>query len=326
MIQPTSWIEGTFAEQALTATAALVLPQRLNLVAELAGQIAAKPRDIEPELVHKIRVASRRATAALRVFSDTVPRRRAKRLRRELRKVRRAANMARNLDVLQQRYAAPPASPASANLPPATDKDVSRLNRTLKRRRRQAEKPLRKIARRLARGGYAGRVEALCERIRWRGECEPATLLAAAGRQLRPLVGDLVSFEPLHATGESLHQLRICGKRLRYSLEIFAGAIPDLCARVYPIVVEMQDRLGQANDHGTAAELFKKWRRGKHARPFAALRAAEKQAQEACQTQCAAWLEGDDFRDLCDALETFSASAEFATPPKPYPATSPASD
>ena len=60
-------------------------------------------------------------------------------------------------------------------------------------------------------------------------------------------------------TGEELHQLRIAGKRLRYSLEIFHGLCPELLDEVYPLVEELQSRLGEINDHATAQALYQSW-------------------------------------------------------------------
>jgi len=58
-------------------------------------------------------------------------------------------------------------------------------------------------------------------------------------------------------TLEQLHELRIAGKRLRYSIEIFHGAFPfGLRTELYPLVEKLQDRLGRMNDHATAQALF----------------------------------------------------------------------
>jgi CHAD domain-containing protein len=55
---------------------------------------------------------------------------------------------------------------------------------------------------------------------------------------------------------ENLHQLRLCGKRLRYALEIFGAAEED----PKPLVglanhlAKLQERLGEVNDHHEVAE------------------------------------------------------------------------
>ena len=58
----------------------------------------------------------------------------------------------------------------------------------------------------------------------------------------------------------ALHAMRISAKRVRYAVEIFAGAFdPVLRQEIYPLVVEIQEKLGAINDHVTAAELFTTW-------------------------------------------------------------------
>ena len=59
---------------------------------------------------------------------------------------------------------------------------------------------------------------------------------------------------------EALHRFRVRGKELRYALELFASLYPtDVRGRVYPLVTELQDRLGKLNDHATACQHLGKW-------------------------------------------------------------------
>ncbi len=300
MPRPKAWIEGTFAEQPLSAAASLVLHARLKKIDRLAQQAAELSADAgaQVEPVHRLRVATRRASAALEVFKETLPGRRRRWIEKQLKRARRAANAARNLDVLIQRY----------QERAAADEELSWLAKDLQRQRERAQKPLAKVARRFRRKGLEQRVEELFWRIRWRDEENPEpALLAAAEKNLADVAADLVGFDAAQANSESLHQLRICGKRLRYSLEIFAAAMPELCERVYPTVVEMQNLLGRANDHATALEFFEeRSARGKHAPVYAALADEERKACDSSQATCAAWLRGDAFRSLCDALTPFA--------------------
>src|SRR5262245_11473393 len=61
----------------------------------------------DPEHVHQLRVATRRADAAMRAFADFLPRRKAKKLRRALKRIRRAAGEARDHDVMAMRFQTP---------------------------------------------------------------------------------------------------------------------------------------------------------------------------------------------------------------------------
>ena len=57
-----------------------------------------------------------------------------------------------------------------------------------------------------------------------------------------------------------MHALRICGKRVRYAIEIFVGAFgPEMRQEIYPIVAEIQEKLGKIIDHVTAAGLYADW-------------------------------------------------------------------
>jgi hypothetical protein len=52
-----------------------------------------------------------------------------------------------------------------------------------------------------------------------------------------------------------LHQVRIIGKRLRYAMEIFAECFaPPFRQALYPMIEQMQDILGRANDSHVALE------------------------------------------------------------------------
>jgi len=59
---------------------------------------------------------------------------------------------------------------------------------------------------------------------------------------------------PSDMTDEAaLHQFRIRGQELRYTMELLAGAFPDeFRTRLYPIIEVMQARPGELNDLATA--------------------------------------------------------------------------
>src|SRR5690606_25938490 len=61
-------------------------------------------------------------------------------------------------------------------------------------------------------------------------------------------------------TIDELHQLRIAGKRVRYSLELFRTIFPnELHQQTYGLVEKLQTRLGEINDHATAQRLYQVW-------------------------------------------------------------------
>jgi CHAD domain-containing protein len=87
---------------------------------------------------------------------------------------------------------------------------------------------------------------------------------AAPGATLRdharPLLSGLLAQLERTASGDltdyaQLHQVRIAGKRLRYAMEVFADCFAaPFRDTLYPMVEEVQEVLGRANDSHVAAE------------------------------------------------------------------------
>ncbi|RMF75419.1 MAG: CHAD domain-containing protein, partial [Planctomycetota bacterium] len=92
------WVEGFDAETPASDAARLVLRSRLAPIGELLDGAANHAADDE-EFVHQLRVATRRAAAALRAFECVGPRTAMKTVARQLREIRRAAAAAREDDV-----------------------------------------------------------------------------------------------------------------------------------------------------------------------------------------------------------------------------------
>jgi CHAD domain-containing protein len=56
-----------------------------------------------------------------------------------------------------------------------------------------------------------------------------------------------------------LHQFRIAGKKLRYSMELLAPAFgSELREKQYPIVQELQDKLGSINDYVAGRDILQR--------------------------------------------------------------------
>jgi CHAD domain-containing protein len=56
-----------------------------------------------------------------------------------------------------------------------------------------------------------------------------------------------------------LHRFRIAGKNLRYAVELLAGAFPpEFRLDVYPILTNLQERLGLINDLAVARNRLRK--------------------------------------------------------------------
>ena len=254
------WIDDVRPAQPVSELARRALDLRLSSVwhhLPLAAQLAAD----DVEHVHLLRVATRRAAATLRLFKDLLPRRRRRWLTKQLRRIRRAAGEARDFDVLE------------ARLPHwAGDNESDEIQDELKKVhdcRVSAQGPIVEVHRRLRRKGFPERAAALVSRTRWRTDEAPEpTVTLAAQHRLRPFVDEFFAAAQAPAfDAETLHRLRILGKRLRYAMEIFAGAFdPSFREQLYPQIEEVQERLGDISDRANAIERFEAWSADRHSR------------------------------------------------------------
>ena len=102
----------------------------------------------------------------------------------------------------------------------------------------------------------------LLERIRWRGaEPLPPQFKGWAVPRLRLAVDAFFAAGTTDLTApEALHRFRICGKKLRYAMELLGGAFPEtLRTEIYPLATALQEKLGEFNDFATAAARLKPW-------------------------------------------------------------------
>src|SRR5579871_6443332 len=96
------WISNLKPDAALDDAARHVLFVRLQVVKDYLPK-AALEADDDSEYVHQLRVGTRRADAALRIFGDCLPKKIYKKARRRLRQLRRAAGATRDWDVFLDR-------------------------------------------------------------------------------------------------------------------------------------------------------------------------------------------------------------------------------
>ena len=247
-----NWFSEKDPNKPVSAVAKAAIRQRLGTV-QFFLPITAKNLDRSGTRVHQLRVSTRRAQAAMEIFQDVLPELRARTICKQLKRLRSAASDARDLDVLYERL--------SHTTLPTAEARLSRLLDEIVRCREVAQKPLRKARKRLKRQEFKGEIRGLLKRVRWRGEGDEPPFDAVARHAMGSAAGAFfrAASEAL-GDPESLHQLRIAGKRLRYAIELLAPAFPTtLRTELYPVFQEVQERLGRANDHATACELFRKW-------------------------------------------------------------------
>ena len=238
------WADGHFGDTPGVVAARRVLQRRLRPVRALLP-LAAGPRGrTEPEHAHQLRVATRRAGAALILFRDYCRPAPVRRVRRLLREIRAAASAARRDDVHLRIV-----GELAAGAPDVWKPVEAALTESRERAQRNleaaadgdAQRRLRRACRRLLDGAQPPAPDAAEP---------PYTLAQLAGRTL-PALLEAVCGE--HADRpkslEDLHALRIAGKKLRYALELTVGCFPaSLREQQYSRLVDFQDRLGAIND------------------------------------------------------------------------------
>ena len=246
------WIEGITPECSVEDAARRSLEPRLSAVVQylpLAAYLAS--HDIEH--VHRLRVATRRATAALKLYRDCLPPKKFRWMSRWLRTIRRAAGDARDLDVFTDRLAREYGERAA----PVVD---------LVARDRAAVQPaIVQVADRCRKNDrLVKKVASLLHAIRLPrivGDDERQLFGPWAADQFATVAGEFVLAMPDESSDTvALHDFRIRGKALRYAIELVASAFNrELRKELYPLVEDLQERLGRIQDHVAAAERCRNW-------------------------------------------------------------------
>ena len=219
--------------------------------------------DRHPEYVHDARVATRRARFALRIAA-LADRQQARDLRDQLGTLARLIGPVRDLDVLLPRLGAL-ASAAyddlhGADRPAARTRDRA-LRHLADALYTQRAARLQRVQEALPRAELAHLPGLLSHWGGTGGVDEPVTGVAAAA--IRTALAQAIKVgraatAPTAARVSDLHRLRLRLKRLRYTAELFAGAMPRRSAnRALDSIVERcaaaQTTLGELNDDAVAA-------------------------------------------------------------------------
>jgi CHAD domain-containing protein len=235
---------------AVADAAAVVLAARFDVVRHFLPLAAEKPYD-DPEYVHQLRVGTRRAAAALRAFADCLPRKHLHAARRSLRRIRRAASEARDVDVFLM-YLNASRSLAQTGNRPALDF----LSGYALGERTAAQALLTEVANEET-ATFLEEIAHLPGRAHEpRGDRRPSTFGELAALQIGMFLRQLTAAASANPDDPAaLHRLRILGKRVRYALEIFSGCFPPAFRdAVYPVVEHLQELLGRVQDAAVGLE------------------------------------------------------------------------
>jgi CHAD domain-containing protein len=244
------WITSESANLPLPDVARRAVVDRLGGVLHFLPRAAFLWQE-DPEHIHSLRVSSRRAAAALRLFGALGRKKRMQRMIRLMKRVRKSADSARDVDVYLERLRKRE-EPAAATLVC----DLVTKRRSSQRSVVDAAIPLLKDER------FARRIAKLPREFsKASGELTFGDWCSIElGREWKRF---LRSVPPKHPQPDQLHEFRIAGKAFRYSLEILAGGLPSpVRQKLYPQVEELQNELGAIQDHAVAAQRLADWRTG----------------------------------------------------------------
>ena len=233
------WIEGLTPDTPAVDAARAVLAARLGGVRHYLPLAVESPGAVEN--VHQLRVATRRAAAALRLFRPLVPAKSYKQLRGTLRAIRTAAGHARDWDVFAIGL---DTSPALQKDPLSSARDFLTTYSLGCRAAAQHEIDAAAVA-------YSQPLDEVSDRLLDTlkpGDGEPfATVAEEAMGDLLARFTTALDADP--ATPEELHALRILGKQLRYAMELFADCYAKpFGGELYSAVEALQEHLGATKD------------------------------------------------------------------------------
>jgi CHAD domain-containing protein len=257
MPRPQKWLTDVSPQAPVEEAARAALAPRLSAVRKLlkaAAQTASDPED-NVEAVHQLRIWTRRAGAALRLFDEVLPPKQARWFRRRLRTIRRRAGMARDSDVL------------GAQLDAHAIEGTELAAVHLRKARRQSEDRLLELYRQLVESGrWKRRQRRLLRKLKKRQRtAEQDASRPAFGTWCRAELAEVYAKFAMAASqslrrSEKLHALRIAGKRLRYALELAPAALSAKVHKsLYGELSDLQERLGKVCDQLATLAHLKSW-------------------------------------------------------------------
>ncbi len=241
-----NWIEGISSKQSVCKVASRVLDTRLKALCHWLPLAAENSRE-NIEYVHQLRLSVRRAVAAARVFSGLIGDADYDELREKLRHIRLAADEARNWDVLCRRFS------NGGDIP-------TKFLEQIRIGRRKVQETIVAAYQEYKTEACEEKFEKLVLDVESHGGGEgKRRFVRQARKYLRPVIKKFFkAAESDLGTDESLHALRICTKKLGYTMEILAVAFdPAFRKKLYPKITLIQNLLGTMNDHATERSMFK---------------------------------------------------------------------
>lgn len=223
-----------------------MLEQVQSIEDEIEGALVGK--DIEH--IHQLRVASRRLRNAFRCFEDCLPNKKLSTWQDETRRITRALGSARDLDIqidlLDQCY--------QDDLDDKFKPGYRRLLLRIKQSRTIAQKKVHKVLSQLKEGDILVKMRAFLEKLADKSKGSylfTPSLYQRSFSTINKVLEEFLAYEQFIYSPENveqLHAMRIAGKRLRYSLEIFAPIYNKSLLPHVQVMKDIQDLLGAIHD------------------------------------------------------------------------------
>jgi CHAD domain-containing protein len=250
---PVAKSPGVLAEDHFAEAGRKVL--RFHMARMLAREAGTREGVVAEEL-HGMRVATRRQRAAWRVFGEAFRAGRTRTHRKRLREVAARLGAVRDLDVLLEA-----ADAYRSELPRAEQRALEPLLRGWRDHRDDAR---RLLIRELDSDGYQRWIDDYSEFVRHEGlavlpvsPTEPHRVRDTAASRILAAYEGVRAYEAVlrWADVETLHELRIASKWLRYTLEFVREALGPEASTLIARVTALQDHLGLLNDADVTAHM-----------------------------------------------------------------------
>ena len=237
------WVSDAVWDDLPAEVALRTLRNRLETVALLLPPAARKANE-DVEHIHQLRVWTRRAAAALKLYKKLLPAKSTVRMKKQLKHIRRAANSARDCDILIEMLSL--RSPTMS---------VRRNLKQLQSERKTAQKGVVEIDRKLMHHDrFDSRIVGLLKKIESRQQNSSSSDGVCFGvwarQRLARRVREFYAAIPRNKNDrQALHRFRICGKEVRYAMELLCAVFPKrFRTKHYALIEQVQERLGEIND------------------------------------------------------------------------------
>ncbi len=233
----------------------------IKLLNVFEDQISGVIKNDDIEYVHKTRVTSRRLRATMPLFKDCFRRKDFKEWLCEIKKVTRLLGDARDLDVqivFVEQYIQKLESEAERT-------GIESLVKSHKDQRRSIQPSIVSGLEQLKESDILGNMQQFCEQSNEEQSNElfdPQKVLEKACWHISFRIDDLLALENyVHLENEVLkhHQMRICAKKLRYTMESFASLYQNKLSQEIETIKTFQDILGEMHDCDVWSEYIPKF-------------------------------------------------------------------